>query len=300
MKKLIRFSDVTARDGLQSLKKIVSPENRTFLIKTISKLNFDEIEVGSLVNPRIIPAMARSVKVYHDTYNPSKYKSYVLVGNESGIDKINKNNIKYFSLFSSPSDTFNIKNINTDVSGSFIRFKSMLDNLECRENHYIKGYISCIGECPFEGDISISKILNTINEYKRLGVNEICIADTIGSLRADKLENILTESNKIYDVNKLSLHLHTTNNFLSENTETKDNLKVAVVNGVTKFDTSLFGIGGCPAVYSKDKEKTGNLNIMHAIKYLSELGCEFQQNYKSQEWEEELYNVEEICKNIIF
>jgi hydroxymethylglutaryl-CoA lyase len=173
MRKIIRFSDVTARDGLQSLSKIISPEDRTFLIKSLSRLNFSEIEVGSLVNPKVIPTMANSLEVYHSTYNPSKFKSYLLVGNETGIDVINKNKIKYFSLFSSPSDTFNIKNINANVEESFKRFKSMLNGLDNRDDHHIKGYISCIGECPFEGDVPVENIIKTISYYKELGVNKI-------------------------------------------------------------------------------------------------------------------------------
>jgi len=299
MRKIIRFSDVTARDGLQSLSKIISPEDRTFLIKSLSRLNFSEIEVGSLVNPRIIPTMANSLEVYHKTYNPDKFKSYLLVGNEKGIDIINKNKIKYFSLFSSPSDTFNIKNINANVEESFKRFKSMLNGLDNRDDHHIKGYVSCIGECPFEGDVPIENIMKTISYYKELGVNEICIADTIGSLQPEKLEKILKETNVNYDMNGFSLHLHTNMVTLSENI-TKNNLKVAIENGISKFDTSLFGIGGCPAVYNKDDIKSGNLNILHAIKYLSEFGCEFDKNFDSQDWEENLYNVEECCKNILF
>ena len=299
MNKLIRFSDVTARDGLQSLGKIISSENRSFLIKNLARLNFEEIEVGSLVNPKVIPTMENSLEVYNYTLNPNNYKSYLLVGNNEGIKAINENNIKYFSIFTSPSNTFNKKNINTDVKGSFKRFQDMIDNLQNRDNHHIKGYISCIGDCPFEGDVPVKNIIDSINVYKNIGVNEICIADTIGSLKPDKLNTILNEANRIYDMNLLSLHLHTNAKTLSDDT-TKNNLKIAVNNGITKFDTSLYGIGGCPAVYCKDDVKSGNLNIFDAVKFLSEFGCSFDKNQDTQEWEEELYQVEENCKNILF
>jgi len=297
MNRLIRFSDVTARDGLQSLNKIISPDNRTFLVKVISRLKFDEIEIGSLVNPSVIPTMAGSMEVYNSTLNPDKYKSYLLVGNMNGIDIINENKIKYFSLFTSPSDTFNQKNINTNVDGSFKRFEKMIGNLNNRDEHHIKGYISCIGECPFEGDTSVDSIIKTVEKYKELNVNEICIADTIATLKPNKLNNILEECNKIYDISKISLHLHTRD---EEKFITKENLRIATNHGINKFDTSLFGIGGCPAVYCKNDEKTGNLNIFDAVKYLTELGCEFEHDYKSQEWEEELFNVENHVGPILF
>ena len=279
MKKII-FSDVTARDGLQSISKILSVEQRVNLINQLSKLMFSEIEVGSLVNPKIIPTMKDSLEVYKMTRNLN-FKPYLLVGNDKNIKDINFFGIKYFSLFTSPSDKFNINNINTDVEGSFERFRKMIANLKNRENHYIKGYISCVGECPFEGEISNEKILNTIEKYKDIGVNEICLADTIGTLKPDKLNDILKNSKKIYDNSLLSLHLHTENELTTN--KWKENLKVAINNDVCKFDTSLLGIGGCPAAYSKDRCKTGNLNIIHAVSYFKEIGLNID-SFGSELW----------------
>lgn len=287
MRKII-FSDVTARDGLQSLKKILTVEQRVKLIKQLSNCMFSEIEVGSLVNPKIIPAMKDSLEVYTKTLD-DKFKSYVLVGNEKNISDINFHKIKYFSLFTSPSNQFNINNINTDVEGSFERFKKMINKLDKRENHYIKGYISCVSECPFEGEISIDKVLDTIKKYKEIGVDEICLADTIGTLKPDKLNRILQNSEKIYDNNLISLHLHTENELTTN--RWKENLNVAINNNVYKFDTSLLGIGGCPAVYSKNRCKTGNLNIIHAVSYFKEIGLNVG-NFGSSIWYEKVFNFE--------
>tara|TARA_B100001093_G_scaffold140730_1_gene133230 strand:+ start:166 stop:1053 length:888 start_codon:yes stop_codon:yes gene_type:complete len=287
MRKII-FSDVTARDGLQSLKKILTVEQRVKLIKQLSNCMFSEIEVGSLVNPKIIPAMKDSLEVYTKTLD-DKFKSYVLVGNEKNITDINFHKIKYFSLFTSPSNQFNINNINTDVEGSFERFKKMINKLDKRENHYIKGYISCVSDCPFEGEISIDKVLDTIKKYKEIGVDEICLADTIGTLKPDKLNRILQNSEKIYDNNLISLHLHTENELTTN--RWKENLNVAINNNVYKFDTSLLGIGGCPAVYSKNRCKTGNLNIIHAVSYFKEIGLNVG-NFGSSIWYEKVFNFE--------
>ena len=162
----IIFSDVTARDGLQSLKTIFNVDQRTRLIKQLSKCFFSEIEVGSLVNPKVIPTMANSLDVYKNSLNENQFKSFVLVGNNRNIKEINENKIKYFSLFSSPSDQFNKHNINTDVDGSFERFRVMLELLEDRSKHHIKGYISCIGDCPYEGDIPIEKTIYILKSFR--------------------------------------------------------------------------------------------------------------------------------------
>jgi len=281
MKKII-FSDVTARDGLQSLQKVFSVTLRSNLIKSLSNCGFTEIEVGSLVNPKVMPSMAKSIDVYKQTLEPSQFKSFVLVGNEKSIKEINENNIKYFSLFTSPSDTFNKKNINTDVDGSFERFRNMLNLLNDRKQHHIKGYISCIGDCPFEGNVSVSRILYTIEQFNKLGVDEICIADTIGTLKPGKLQELLNLSSKMYDHSKLSLHLHTEYELTTY--VCKENLLVSIYNDVLKFDTSLLGLGGCPAVYSKGKKQTGNLNILHAVKFLKEEGHNLGKHIGSIKW----------------
>ena len=286
----IIFSDVTARDGLQSLKRVFSVEQRTKLINQLVRCGFGEIEVGSLVNAKVMPTMANSLEVYNNTLDPSKYKSFVLAGNDKSITQINENKIKFFSLFTSPSDTFNMKNINTDVDGSFGRFKKMLSKLDSGNKHHIKGYISCIGDCPFEGNVNVENVVITIKKFEELGVDEVCIADTIGTLRPEKLNNILKESKKFYDHSKLSLHLHTENELTTN--VWKENLKVSINNDVFKFDTSLLGIGGCPAVYSKNRPKTGNLNILHAVNFLKNEGYTFEEFIGSNEWLEVINSIE--------
>jgi hydroxymethylglutaryl-CoA lyase len=292
----IIFSDVTARDGLQSLKTIFNVEQRTRLIKQLSKCFFSEIEVGSLVNPKIIPTMANSLEVYKNTINKNQFKSFVLVGNNRNIKEINENKIKYFSLFSSPSNEFNKHNINTDVDGSFERFRGMLDLLEDRSKHHIKGYISCIGDCPYEGNISVDKTLYAIEKYQELGVDEICIADTIGTMQPNKLRDILTESKKMYDHSLLSLHLHTENELTTD--VWKRNLEVSLENKIFKYDTSLLGIGGCPAAYSKDDIKTGNLNIIYASKFFKDLGFDVG-NIGTPDWYTKIYDIEKEWKPLM-
>ena len=292
----IVFSDVTARDGLQSLKTIFNVDQRTRLIKQLSECFFSEIEVGSLVNPKVIPTMANSLEVYKNTLNENKFKSFVLVGNNRNIKEINENKIKYFSLFSSPSDQFNKHNINTDVNGSFERFRGMLELLDNRNNHHIKGYISCIGDCPYEGDISVEKTIYTIEKYQELGVNEICIADTIGTLQPEKLNRILKESQKVYDHNLLSLHLHTENELTTN--VWKRNLEVSLDHHIYKYDTSLLGIGGCPAAYSKDDKKTGNLNIIYASRFFKDLGFDVG-DIGNNIWNDNIVDIEKEWKPLM-
>lgn len=293
MKKII-FSDVTARDGLQSLNNRLSINQKTKLIQDLSKCKFLEIEVGSLINPKVMPKMKDSLNVYKNTLN-NNYKSYLLAGNKKSMEDINNKKIKYFSLFSSTSDTFNLSNINTSVLGSFIRFRQMLEMLDNRNYHHIKGYISCIGECPFKGEIPIERTLQVIEDFMEIGVDEICLADTIGTLEPDKLELILNEVTNMYDPNLFSLHFHTDNKY--SNDIWKKNLDVSLKKGIFKFDTSLLGIGGCPAAYSQCT-KNGNLDIKNALMFFKENNVEIE-NIDSEELLSEIIKLEKKWKDIL-
>ena len=286
MKKLIKISDVTARDGLQSLGKILSLKQKEMLISDLSKCGFDEIEVGSLVNYDIIPSMANSLNLYELFRNKKKISKmnqfypnyYLLVGNNSGINLVNKNKICHISFFTSPSDTFNLKNINSTREESFIKLEEMISNIEDRESMYIKGYLSCIGSCPYEGDVPIGKIVDSVVKFKDIGVNEICLADTIGDLKKEKLEDILEQISRtgIWSGDKLSIHLHVD----FESYYWKEVISVALKYNILKYDTSILNLGGCPAIYKKcnDDKLNGNLNIYKALEFFEDEGYDLNVN----------------------
>ena len=269
MKSIIKFSDVTARDGLQGLSKALKYESKIKLINGLRKCKFDEIEIGSLVNYKVIPTMENSLKLYNDTKKSGK-KDYLLVGSKKYINDINKNNIENISLFTSASNTFNIKNINCNIDDSFNRFSDMIGNLDNRNKTNIKGYISCIGNCPYEGNIDVKNIVKVINNFHNLGVDELCIADTLGNMKSTKLENILIEilNKSNYSINDISLHLHVNH----QECEWKNNIKTALKYGITKYDTTLLNLGGCPSAYNKNNFPSGNLNIVHAYNLFHNLG----------------------------
>ena len=292
MKSIIKFSDVTARDGLQVLSKALSFESKTKLINNLRKCNFDEIEIGSLVNYKIIPTMKYSLELFQQT-RLKESKDYLLVGSNKYIDQVNEFNIKNISLFTSASNTFNIKNINCDIDESFNRFSKMLNNLENRKSVNVKGYISCIGNCPYEGDVNIDKIIEVINKFKNVGVDELCIADTLGDMKSSKLENILTEvlNRSKYSINKFSLHLHVNYN----DDEWSNNLKTALKYGIKKYDTTLLNLGGCPSAYNKEKFPSGNLNIIKAYELFNSLG--YKMNVNIEEVKKIEINLKEILLN---
>jgi hypothetical protein len=170
----------------------------------------------------------------------------------------------------------------------------MIKMINRREETYIKGYLSCIGSCPFEGDIHVDDIVESVKIFKKIGVDEICLADTIGDLKKEKLESILEKITTKTDINAnlLSIHLHT--NF-SDN-YWKENIRIALKYDIMKYDTSILNIGGCPAIYKKNKldKLNENLNIISACNFFEDEGYFLNVDKKMLE------EVEKKWKNILF
>ena len=262
--KKVFITDVTLRDGLQSFHKNISPQKRFEIGKKILNLGLKNIEVGSIVSDKIIPQMKDSMDVYQKMFEYNKNVNYhILISNMKGINLMMKNNVKNIAFFTSPSDSFNLKNINKTTDESLTAINLMM--AEITNNAYVKGYVSCINECPYEGKLELVKMLDTINKLYDMGMDEICISDTLGTLTEDKLDEIL--NNLDYEVlNKLSIHLHQ-----KKNDNWKSVVDCCLYYDLVSFDTSLLNLGGCPAAYSS-KEKSGNLSLLDLTTYLDDKG----------------------------
>ena len=267
-----KITDVTVRDGLQSYGKLLSVKDRVDIVKKISTLNINELEVGSIVSPKIIPQMNNSIEVFQNCKkNDPKNNYHMLVSNEKGIDDVLRNNVKNICFFTSPSDTFNKKNINCSVNESFEKIKSMKSKIN-KIDVYTKGYLSCITDCPYEGRLSDDKILDSINRLYDLGMSDICLSDTLGTLKANNFSNILSKlDDNILKI--ISVHLHQE----LGNDEWKNVIRLCISKNIYSFDTSLLNLGGCPAAFSKEK-KSGNLDLFDLVNFLEEEGIEHNIN----------------------
>lgn len=264
VRKKVFITDVTLRDGLQSFHKNISPQNRFKIGKKILNLGLKNVEVGSIVSDKIIPQMKDSMDVYQKMYQYNKNVNYhMLISNMKGIKMMMDNNVKNIAFFTSPSDGFNLKNINKTTNESLKTINLMMN--EINNDAYVKGYISCINECPYEGKLELVKMLDTINRLYDMGMDEICISDTLGTLTEDNLDEILY--NLDYEVlDRLSIHLHQ-----KKNNNWKSVVDCCLYYNVVSFDTSLLNLGGCPAAYSS-KEKSGNLSLFDLTTYLDDKG----------------------------
>lgn len=263
---VIKFFDVTLRDGLQSIPWVYTlPEKVNIMTSIIAKRRPYAIEVGSIVSPKILPQMADSIKLYKETelttilaHNPSHV--YMLTPTVKSVNTAFANDIKNISIISSVSDAFQKKNINKSLHETKKEIDSIMKIAQTVPNTLVKLYISCISECPISGEISNFTILNEILYYYYVHheLDEICLSDTSGTLQFNTFKYIIDGLIKRnVDIGKISLHLH-------NQPTSQDNLttiiKYALTCGIYRYDVSYMpDIGGC-SVTMDSKKMHGNLS----------------------------------------
>ncbi len=235
----VRIVEVGPRDGLQSIKQTIPTDTKIQFINTLSLANLPEIEVTSFVSPKWIPQLADAQEVSSAIKREQNIQYTALVPNLKGLQGALDANYSSVAIFTAASETFSRKNTNCSINESLDRFKEMKPT--CVENNLrIRGYISTVWVCPYEGTISTEKLMRVINALFDLGVEEISLGDTIGKAETDDVQKTLDTILTHHDANRFALHFHDTYN------HALDNIKVGLEYGITTYDSSAGGVGGCP------------------------------------------------------
>jgi isopropylmalate/homocitrate/citramalate synthase len=264
----IKLFDVTLRDGLQTQDKIYDVKQKYQLYKNIiKKYNPHSIEIGSIVNKKVLPQLANTIELFkyieNQDYNKEKPELYVLTPNSNSLKKAIDNNIMNFSFIASVSDAFQIKNTTKSLFETRNLLKNMFTIVEKSEkkSHNVKLYLSCIDECPISGKIYLEDIVEEIMHYyvnHNNHIDELCLSDTCGSLKYDRFKIIIDTLLEYYKINpeKLSLHLHVSKNNTSN---VASIIQYALSKDIYKFDVCYFeNMGGCSVTMDKNKIN-GNL-----------------------------------------
>jgi hydroxymethylglutaryl-CoA lyase len=279
--------DVSLRDGLQGLSKfeqsLVTLESKEKIYNSICFSHKPtNIEIGSVVNPKILPVMSNSLELFrvvsiknnkinkNTNYFPNLY---MLVPNKKGYDIAIKNGITNFSFLTSVSESFQKKNINKTIQETKKELSGIIKEMNKIYNFYLpselntKLYISCVNECPIEGKISNDVVVNEIIYYsKNMKMNELCLSDTCGTLLFEDYKYIIDKCFELgIDAEKISLHLHT-----SENIDNiRDIVHYSLDKNIKKFDVSLIESGGCSVTMDKSKLKP-NMSYELLYKFFDE------------------------------
>lgn len=260
LKKFINIIEVSPRDGLQNEKFVLNIAERKNLIDKCTKIGLNHIEVGSFVNPKLVPQMANTEELLNSLSpnsitNKNNLKYSVLVPSLKMFKK--HSNVKEIVLFVAASESFTQKNINCDIKTAFKRFEPIFE-LAKIENIPIRGSISTCFNCPYEGKIDYTKVLRIVNMYLENGADYVDIADTIGTATTEEVDILFNILQKFFPINKITAHFHDTYG------KAIDNVDVALNNGITTFHSSLGGLGGCPF----SPKRAGNLSTERLVEYL--------------------------------
>jgi len=282
----IRITDVSPRDGLQNEPGAIATTDKARLVRLVSAAGVDEVEVGSFVSPRWVPQLADTPELLAQLASSTTTGSptgegvhgdrptfTALVPNEKGLqgawaaidcglplDKI--------AVFTAASETFSRKNTNATIDETLERFVPVI-NAARQRRVPVRGYISCVVACPFEGRIEPSAVVRVAERLLELGVDELDIGDTIGHADSDSITAVVRP---LLDLLRgsagvmLTLHLHDTFG------RAADCVRTALELGVRSFDGSVAGLGGCPYASTPTQRAPGNISTELLVRTIHAVG----------------------------
>ncbi|KAJ1561688.1 3-hydroxymethyl-3-methylglutaryl-CoA lyase, partial [Cladochytrium tenue] len=261
--KLVKIVEVGPRDGLQNEATIVPTATKIALIDGLARSGLSSIEATSFVSPKWVPQMADAAEVLAGISRPPGVSFPVLTPNVRGLEAALAADAKVVAVFGAASESFSRKNINTSIAESLKRFEEVV-RLARDANVDVRGYISCVVGCPYEGQINPKAVADLAEALYKMGCYEISLGDTIGVGTPASVLRMLDEVMKVVPVPNLAVHFHDTYG------QALANIYAALERGVRTVDSSVAGLGGCP--YAEGA--TGNVATEDVVYMLH--GCGYE------------------------
>ena len=259
----VNILEVGPRDGLQNEKQAVPAAVKVELVHRLQEAGFTQIEVTSFVSPKWVPQMADNAEVMAGIPRKSGVRYSVLTPNMQGLEAAMASKPDEIVVFGAASEAFSQKNINCSISESMERFRPVVA-AALAQGVAVRGAISCALGCPYEGDIASERVALVARLMREMGVQHIGVADTIGVGTPRKVQAALQAALRHYPLEAVSGHFHDTYGQALANT------LAALELGISSFDTSVAGLGGCP--YAKGA--TGNVATEDVVYMLHGMGIE--------------------------
>jgi isopropylmalate/homocitrate/citramalate synthase len=259
--KSVRVFEVGPRDGLQAEAATVPTAVKVELIDRLSATGLRAIEAGSFVRPDRIPQLADGREVFAaiDQHDDVSYP--VLVPNERGMHDALAAGATEVAVFTAASETFNQRNINATIAESIARFLPVFA-LAKQHAVRVRGYVSCVLGCPYEGAVDPNRVDAVVRELIALGCYEVSLGDTIGVGTPRDAARLVEVVARHTPTERLALHFHDTRG------QALANVLACLPLGVSTVDASVAGLGGCP--YAPGA--TGNLATEDLVYMLHGMG----------------------------
>jgi hydroxymethylglutaryl-CoA lyase len=261
--KEVTIKEVGPRDGLQNEDKVIKTEDKIAWINELSESGLNYIEITSFVHSKWIPALGDAVEVAKGIKRNPDVTYAALVPNLKGLDRALEANVDETSIFMSASESHNKKNINKTIAETLPILKEVVDG-SLNSGKTVRAYLSTVFGCPYEGVIDPDQVVRISDALLEMGVSELSLGDTIGVANPQQVEQVLEILLNRFPREKLAMHFHNTHGTALAN------VVVALQLGMTTFDSSLGGLGGCP--YAPGA--SGNLATDDLVYMLNGIGIE--------------------------
>jgi isopropylmalate/homocitrate/citramalate synthase len=255
--------EVGPRDGLQNVPQVVPTEAKVAFIDALSAAGLPAVEATSFVSPRWVPQLADAAGVMAGITRRPGVRYPVLVPNEKGLDAAIASGAQEVAVFTAASETFNLRNVNASIAESIERFRPVAARA-LASGLRLRGYVSTAFGCPYQGDIPLDHLLRVVGLLFDLGCHEVSVGDTIGVADPVQVARSTRALAERFDLGRVALHLHDTYG------RGLSNVMAGLAEGVTTFDSSAGGLGGCP--YAPGA--AGNLPTEDLVALLDRLGVE--------------------------
>src|SRR5215212_8341072 len=259
----VKIVEVGPRDGLQNEKVTLPTDAKIAFITALADAGLRVIEAGAFVSPKWVPQMADTAEVYRNIPKDPGVEYPVLVPNLKGLQRAMEAGVKSIAIFTAASDTFNRRNINMSIDESFENY-APVTAMARAEGIRVRGYVSTAFGCPYEGEVAPERVLEVVARLLDLGCYEVSVGDTIGVGTPMQVQGVIGMLLQVIPASKLAMHFHDTRGTALANT------LAALEMGISTFDTSAGGLGGCP--YAPGA--SGNLATEDLIYMLDRMGID--------------------------
>ncbi|QQK64890.1 hydroxymethylglutaryl-CoA lyase [Cobetia sp. cqz5-12] len=262
----VRIVEVGARDGLQNESVPVATSTKLELIRRLSDSGLAHVEAASFVSPRWVPQMADHREIMlalRDSPAESATTYSALTPNMKGLEAALECGVREVAVFGSASESFSQRNINCSIAESLERFAPVMEHA-LKAGVRVRGYVSCVLGCPYEGEIAPAEVAAVARELKAMGCYEVSLGDTIGVGTPLKAKHMLEQVSREVPIAQLAAHFHDTYG------QALANLYAVLEEGIAVIDSSVAGLGGCP--YAKGA--SGNVASEDVLYLLEGMGIE--------------------------
>jgi hydroxymethylglutaryl-CoA lyase len=260
----VRIVEVGPRDGLQNEAKPLPSSVKIDFINALVEAGIQDVEVSSFVRADRVPQLADAAEVFAGIHRLDHVRYWALVPNRRGLDAAREAGARCVAVFTAASDGFNRANVNASVEESLARLKPVIEEAK-GHGLAVRGYVSTVFGCPYDGDVDPAAAARVSRTLRDAGCDEISLGDTIGVAVPRDVERVLDAHDAMgVPREHLALHLHDTRGTALAN------VMAGLRAGITIFDSSAGGLGGCPFAPGA----TGNVATEDLVYLLDRMGIE--------------------------